>query len=99
MLNDCCTCATPGVSAAASSRVSASSSSDWSLIDVTTSSGVVPSAGLTASTFGSGVPASGLRLCTAATYVSYDVKIVGDTLSCTSSATPTIVISRSPAAA
>jgi len=55
------------VSAAASWRVRASSSSDCSLIESTSSSGVVPSAGLTASTFGSGVPASGFRLCTAAT--------------------------------
>ncbi len=65
MLNDCCTCATPGVSAAASCLVRASRSSDCSLIDVTVSSGVYPSAGMTPSTLGSGVPASGFTLLTA----------------------------------
>ena len=62
MLNDCCTWATPGVFAAASSRVSASSASDCSLIDATASSAVNPSAGITPSTLGSGVPASGFTL-------------------------------------
>ena len=96
MANDCSTWETPGVLAAASSRVSASSSSDWALMLSTTSASLTPSSGCTAITFGSGVPASGFTDCTAATYVSYDVNSVGATLSCTSSAIPTTVTSNPP---
>ncbi len=64
--NDWRTCATPGASSAAWSRVSASRSSLTALIDATSASGVVPATGATPSVFGKGVPASGLRAATAA---------------------------------
>ena len=65
--SDSWTCDTPGVSAAASDRVSASRSSDWALMRSTSAPALTPSAGDTASTFGSGSPASGFTDATAST--------------------------------
>ena len=57
--NERCTSATPGVSAAASARVSASASSEAALMRTARSSALMPAAGRAPMTLGSTVVASG----------------------------------------